>query len=336
MHDDDTLARRLRQALDRKTKPPGSLGRIEELALRLGLLQGTLTPRAASCELLLFAADHGIAASGVSAYPAAVTAQMARNFLSGGAAASVMSRALGVRLQVVDAGIAGEAIAADGLLDRRVSAGTANALHEPAMTPAQYQTALRHGEELAAAGDTDVLCLGEMGIGNTSSAALLAHKLTGVPLDALTGPGTGLDAAGVARKREVLQRAAARTARHLTPDDAMREYGGFEIAMMSGAMRGAAARRRLVLVDGFIATAAAMHAVSAAPATGAALVYAHRSAEPGHAHVLDYLEASPLLDLEMRLGEGSGALLAWPLVRCAAAILTEMASFDEAGISGPA
>ncbi|MEM9388449.1 MAG: nicotinate-nucleotide--dimethylbenzimidazole phosphoribosyltransferase [Pseudomonadota bacterium] len=328
------LATRLREAMDSKTKPVGALGRLESLGVQIGLLQQTLTPNAERCELLLFAADHGIAASGVSAYPPEVTRQMVANFLEGGAAASVMSQALDVTLKVIDAGVAGDANDHPALLNRRVAAGTANAHCSPAMNGDQYETAWRHGTELGEIACSDVICLGEMGIGNTSSAALIGHKITGIPLASLVGPGTGLDAVGVDRKLEVLSQAAARTPTPLAPRDAMIEYGGFEIAMMAAAMTAAARRHRLVLVDGFIATAAALHATALAPEIAAALVYAHRSAEPGHDHLLAHLEATPLLDLRMRLGEGTGALLAWPIVKSAAAVLRDMASFAEAGVSG--
>ena len=204
------------------------------------------------------------------------------------------------------------------------------------MTAAEFDRALDIGRALGGDGDWDAVCLGEMGIANTSAAALVAHKLTALPLDRLTGRGTGLDDPGLARKRQVLAQAAARTAPHLPPDAALREYGGFEMAMMAGAMLGAAAARRVVIVDGFIAGAVALAAAGMDPTARNAFVFAHRSAEHGHAALLDHLGAAPLLDLGMRLGEGTGALLAWPLVRAAAAMLTEMASFESAGVSGPA
>ena len=361
----------IRLAIDAKTKPPGSLGRVEALAARIARVQGTLTPRLRRCRLILFAGDHGVACEGVSAYPQAVTRQMVANFLAGGAAANVFARANGVEIAVVDAGVAGDRLDAPGLVSRRIAPGTRNLAVEPAMTPEQYEAALRAGAELgtgggigasaeagvpaedrsgveagpgagtaaeAGTGDgtgVDAAAFGEMGIANTSSATLIAHKLTGAPLDALTGRGTGLDDDGLARKLRVLARAAARTADRLAPDEALREYGGFEIAMMAGAMIGAARAGAVVIVDGFIASAAALAAVRLAPALVDYLVFAHRSAEPGHDVVLDALGASPLLDLGMRLGEGTGALLAWPILRSAAAMLSDMASFESAGVSGP-
>ena len=388
----------IRLAIDAKTKPPGSLGRVEALAARIARIQGTLAPRLRRCRLTLFAGDHGVASEGVSAYPQAVTRQMVANFLAGGAAANVFARANGVEIAVVDAGVAGDPLDVPGLVSRRIAPGTRNLAIEPAMTREQYKTALRAGAELdtgggigpsaeagvraedgagvpragtaaeagtgdgasvgADAGDgtigkaqahaeahagggdgdgtgLDAAAFGEMGIANTSSATLIAHKLTGAPLDVLTGRGTGLDDHGLARKLRVLARAAGRTADRLPPDEALREYGGFEIVMMAGAMIGAARAGAVVIVDGFIASAAALAAVRLAPALGDYLVFAHRSAEPGHEVVLDALGASPLLDLGMRLGEGTGALLAWPILRSAAAMLSDMASFESAGVSGP-
>ena len=334
----DILDGAIRRAIDAKTKPPGSLGAIEALAARIARVQGTLTPSLRRCRLTLFAADHGIASEGVSAYPQAVTRQMVANFLGGGAAASVFARANAVDLCVVDAGVAGPPLDAPGLVSRRIGPGTRNFAVEPAMTGEQYEEALRAGIDLGAGrvapADDDAAAFGEMGIANTSSATLVAHKLTGAPLDALTGRGTGLDDDGLAHKRRVLARAAARTARRLEPEAALREYGGFEIVMMAGAMIGAARAGAVVIVDGFIASVAALAADALAPALRDYLVFAHRSAEPGHRVVLDALGASPLLDLGMRLGEGTGALLAWPLLRSAAAMLSDMASFESAGVSG--
>jgi nicotinate-nucleotide--dimethylbenzimidazole phosphoribosyltransferase len=326
----------LRAKIDGKTKPVGALGRIEGLAAQIARVQGSLTPRLERGRLILFAADHGIAAEGVSAYPPEVTRQMVLNFLAGGAAANVFARQAGLPVAVVDCGVAGPPIAHAALIARRIAPGTANALRGPAMTPAQCDAALDLGRELAREGEFDALCLGEMGIGNTSSAALLAAKLTGQPVAGFIGRGTGVDAAGLARKQAILEEAAARTGPRLAPAQALAEYGGFEIAAMAGAMLGAAEARRMVLVDGFIAGAAALVALGLEPAIRDNLVFAHRSAEHGHAALLAALGAEPLIDLGLRLGEGSGALLAWPLLRAAAAMLNEMASFESAAVSGPA
>ena len=326
----------IRRAIDTKTKPLGALGSVETLAAQVARIQGTLTPRLRRCRLVLFAGDHGIALEGVSAYPQAVTRQMVANFLAGGAAANVFARENGVDLRVVDAGVAGDPIDAPEILSRRIAAGTRNFAAESAMTEAQRDAGLKSGCELGERIDADAAAFGEMGIANTSSASLVAHKLTGVGLDLLVGRGTGLDDGGLAHKHAVLARAATRTAPRLEPGDALREYGGFEVVMMAGAMIGAARAGMVVIVDGFIASVAALAAVGLAPPLRDYLVFAHRSTEPGHRAVLEALDAKPLLDLEMRLGEGTGALLAWPVLKCAAAMLCDMASFESAGVSGPA
>ena len=325
----------IRHAIDSKTKPLGALGAVETLAAQISRIQETLAPKVERCRLTLFAGDHGIAHEGVSAYPQAVTRQMVANFLAGGAAANVFARANGVDLQVVDAGVAGDPLNAPGLLSRRIAAGTRNFAVEPAMTGAQCDAALRAGDDIGANVAADAAAFGEMGIANTSSATLIAHKLTGAGLDALIGRGTGLDDDGLAHKRSVLTRAATRTRERLDACDALSEYGGFEIVMMAGAMIGAARTGAVVLVDGFIASAAALAAVGIVPALRDYLVFAHRSAEQGHRMVLQALDARPLLDLDMRLGEGTGALIAWPVLKCAAAMMSEMASFESAGVSGP-
>ncbi len=322
----------LRAAIDGKTKPLGALGRIETLAEQLARLQGTLTPRADRVRHIIFAADHGIAEAGVSAYPQAVTREMVKNFLAGGAAANVFARQVGAELAVVDAGMIAP-VETDGVMDRRLGAGTANALKGPAMAPETVARAIELGRALGGEGAFDLISLGEMGIGNTSSAALVSSKLTGVAIADLVGRGTGLDDAGLAAKAAVLEQAAARTPARLDAPEALAEYGGYEIAMMAGAMLGAGEARRLVLVDGYIATAAAAAALELAPHLRRAFVFAHRSEEPGHARVCAALGVSPLLDLGLRLGEGTGALLAVPLIRAAAAMLNEMASFESAGVS---
>ena len=325
----------IQRKIDEKTKPIGALGRIEALAAQIAALQKTLNPQMNACRLLIFAADHGLATEGVSAYPQSVTRQMVLNFLAGGAASTTFARTLGVDVAVVDCGVAGVPIADPRLHARRCGAGTANSLTAAAMTEAQCVAARQIGAELAIAGAYDALCLGEMGIANTSAASLIAHKLTDIPLDALIGKGTGLDDAGLQRKHAVLSRAAARTPARLPPAIALREYGGFEIAAMVGAMIAGAQAGRLILIDGFIASVAALIAQHEAPDAAAHFVFAHCSAERGHRAVLAALGARPLLDLDMRLGEGTGALLAWPLVQVACAMLNEMASFTSAQVDGP-
>ncbi|MGY9046926.1 MAG: nicotinate-nucleotide--dimethylbenzimidazole phosphoribosyltransferase [Rhodobacterales bacterium] len=325
----------LRRKLDTKTKPQGSLGRIEDIAAQVARLQRRLDPVMKRCALILFAADHGIAEEGLSAYPQAVTRQMVANFASGGAAANVFARAQGMDLRVINAGVIGGAFDMLEVEEHAIAEGTANFLTGPAMTAAQAQEALYIGEHFGTCGTHDATAFGEMGIGNTSAASVMAHKLTGLPLDVLVGRGTGLAPEGLARKLSVLERAAARTGA-LTPRAVLEHYGGFEIVMMTGAMLGAARAKRIVLVDGFIATVAAMAACALDPSVRAAMIFAHRSDEAGHSAVLETMDASPLLDLNMRLGEGSGAALAWPLLSASVAMLNEMASFEDAGVSGPA
>jgi nicotinate-nucleotide--dimethylbenzimidazole phosphoribosyltransferase len=261
---------------------------------------------------------------------------MVLNFLSGGAAANVFARTHNIDVQVVDAGIAGEQLSHPDLVSRRMGAGTANSVNAAAMTREQFDTAMEHGRVLGARDGFDAMCFGEMGIGNTSAATLICHKILNLPLTELTGRGTGLDDEGLKHKLAVLKSAAARTPDVLDASTAMTEYGGFEIAMMTGAMLGATTAGTLVLVDGFIATAAAIAAIELQPSARQAMVFAHRSAEAGHRAVIEKLDAHPLLELDMRLGEGTGALLAWPLIKSAAAMLSEMASFESAGVSGPA
>ena len=326
--------RAVQDAIDGKTKPLGALGRLEALAAQIAHVQQTLKPVAERCRLTVFAADHGIAQTGVSAFPQEVTRQMLRNFLAGGAAANVMARTLGVEFALVDAGVGGPPFEGPGLASIRIGNGTDNSAERPAMSPAQCRRALREGRAIGGEPGHEVACFGEMGIGNTSSASLVAAKLLGLPVGRLTGRGTGLDDDGLARKRRILEAAAGRTPRELEAEVALREYGGFETVMLAGAMIGAAGAGKLVLVDGFIATVSALAALRMTPDTERHLVFAHRSAEPGHTLLLEAMGAEPLLDLNLRLGEGTGALLAWPLVQSAAAIMRDMASFGSAGVSG--
>jgi len=332
MTDTENLQARIRHAIDTKTKPLGSLGRIEDLAAQIAQVQGTVAPRMTTCTLTIFAADHGIAHSGVSAFPQVVTGQMVQNFLDAGAAANVFAKVNNVALQVVDAGVAGDPIVHPALIDRRIAPGTANFLTEPAMTPAQVRQTLDHGAAVARSATGEALAFGEMGIANTATAAALTHKLTGLPLADLVGRGTGLDDAGLASKLDILTRATGRTGT-LTPQQAMAEYGGFEIVMIAGAMLETARSGRVIIVDGFIATAAAVLAVALEPDCRAAMVFAHQSHESGHQVLLAHLGARPILALDMRLGEGTGALLAWPMLKAAAAMMTDMASFETAGVS---
>ena len=333
---DRTLEDALRHRIDRKTKPLGALGRLESLALQIGLVQQTATPRIRKPHWMVFAADHGAARSGVSAFPQEVTWQMVENFLAGGAAINVFCRQMNLGLSVVDAGVNHDFAPRSDLIDAKIAYGTADYLQTPAMSRTQVEQALSRGREQAhALADTgcNLVGFGEMGIGNTASASLLTHCLTQADLRTVTGRGTGLDDAGLERKRSLLARALARGGRPTDPHEALAEYGGFEIAMMAGAMLGAAERRMIVVIDGFIVTAALLTAHAIAPTILPYCVFAHRSKEPGHTLQLAHLGAEPLMDLDLRLGEGTGAALAYPLIEAAINFLVEMASFDSAGVS---
>ena len=281
----------------------------------------------------MFAADHGLAAQGVSAYPSEVTAQMVENFLAGGAAVSVLARQHGLALTVVDAGVNHTFAPRPGLLDRKFGAGTADASVGPAMSAAQCAQAIEHGRGVVRGLPCNVLLLGEIGIANTSSAALLLARLGGHDIAGCVGRGTGLDAAGVARKLAVLQRVLALHADCSEPLAALAAMGGFEIAMLVGAALQAAAERRVIVVDGFIVGAAILVASRIDATLLAGCVFSHRSDEAGHGLLLAQLGAEPLLNLGLRLGEGSGAALAWPLIDSALRLFSEMASFESAGVT---
>lgn len=313
---------------DAKTKPRGSLGRLEDLGCRIAEIRG-FVPSWLECAIVVAAADHGVAQDGVSAYPQAVTAQMVANFAAGGAAINVLAREAGARLVVVDVGVATPTAHPD-VQSVRVAAGTANMLERSAMTAEEAAAARAAGEALAAElSDVDVVALGEMGIGNTTSAAAVTAALLDLDPAAVCGPGTGLDAAGIARKTDVVRRAIEL---HRGADP-LASLGGLELAFLAGVAIGCAARRIVVLLDGFITGVAALAAVRIEPDVRGVLIAAHRSPEPGHAYVLDALGLEPLIDLGLRLGEGSGAALAVPLLRSSIAILRDMATFSEAGVT---
>ncbi len=339
---DPQLTQALQHKLDHKTKPLGSLGRLEQLALRLGQIQGTASPELQLPQMVVFAGDHGLAARGVSAFPSDVTWQMVENFIAGGAAVSVLARQHDLALTVVDCGVARDIAPRDAapgqpcLLLRKVAPGTQDASQGPAMSAEQCAQALANGIELVRELPGNVLLLGEMGIANTSVASLLLARLCGLSLAECTGAGTGLDAAGIAHKRTVLQQALDANAAAIAPLDALAALGGYEVATMVGAVLQAAAERRVIVVDGFITSAAVLVASRMQPLVLQRCVFAHRSGERGHQLMLAQLQAEPLLDLGLRLGEGSGAALAWPLLQSACAILHEMASFESAGVDGQA
>ncbi len=331
--DAPALAARLQHLLDHKTKPLGALGRLEALALRLGLILGSEAPALAAPQMLVCAGDHGLAARGVSAYPSDVTWQMVENFLAGGAAVSVLARQHGLALTVVDCGVRHDFEPREGLLVRKIAPGTADASSGPAMSLAQCEAAVANGMALVRELPGNALLLGEMGIGNTSAASLLLARLAGLDIGLCTGSGTGLDAAGLARKRGLLREVLALHVDAGGPLTALAAFGGFEIATLVGAVLQAAEERRVIVVDGFIASAAVLVAQGLRPHVVQRCVAAHESAEPGHRLLLEALGLEALLKLDLRLGEGSGAALAWPLLESACRILREMASFESAGVS---
>lgn len=339
--DTASLKQALLHKIDHKTKPLGALGLLEDLALHLGLIQQTLNPTVTRPALLVFAGDHGIAATGlVNPYPQAVTAQMVLNFVRGGAAINVFCRLHEIDLRVVDAGVNfvfGEEVLSSPLFHSApIAPGTKNYLEGPAMTAPEYHAALDRGgaliEDLHRTG-CNTVGFGEMGIGNTTAAALIMASLTGLPLESCIGRGTGASDEQLETKRATAARVLA-----LHGDNGrkapLQYFGGFEIAMMTGAMLRAAALSMTVIVDGFIAGAALLAARTIDPAVQDYCVFAHQSHEQGHRHLLAHLHVRPLLHLDLRLGEGTGAALAIPLVRSAAAFLREMASFESAGVSG--
>ena len=329
------LSADIQQALDQKTKPVGSLGLLEALALRIGLILGTTKPVLTQPQMVVFAGDHGLAKQGVSAFPQDVTWQMVENFLAGGAAVSVLARQNGIDLHVADCGVAHNFAPRPSLHQLKVALGTADSTQGPAMTMAQCEQAIANGQALLRQLPGNAVLLGEMGIGNTSAATLLLARLQGVPLADCTGAGTGLDAAGVQRKMAILQRVLDRNTTE-TPLEALAALGGFEIATMVGFILEAAAQNRVIVVDGIITTSALLVAVQINPLVLQRCVFAHASGEPGHRYMLESLQAKPLLQWGMRLGEGSGAALAWPLLQSACTILCDMASFASAGVSDKA
>ena len=330
---DATAMTAARRRLDQLTKPPGSLGRLEELAVQLAGITARAPPVVTEKNVYLFAADHGVAAEGVSAYPADVTAQMLANFLKGGAAINVLARQVGASLVVVDVGVATDIPAHPQLMASKVARGTRNFVREPAMTPEEAIASLAAGR--AAFRPCQLAGMGEMGIGNSTSAAAIVAAATGQPVAEVVGRGTGIDDATLAKKIAVVERALALH----QPDggDGMSllcAVGGFEIGALAGAMLASAAARVPIVLDGFISTAAALVAVRLCPAVKGYLIAAHRSAEKGHAIALDDLGLRPLFDLELRLGEGTGAALAFPLLEAACRTMHEMATFESAGVAG--
>jgi nicotinate-nucleotide--dimethylbenzimidazole phosphoribosyltransferase len=329
----DTLASQLDAAINNKTKPLGSLGLLETVAKQIGLIQQTTQVELKQPAILVFAGDHGVCAEGISAYPQSVTWQMVENFLANGAAINVFARQNGCKLNVIDAGVNHDFGPRDGLSNRKIGPGTRNFAAEPAMTAQQCAAALEAGMGLVTELQGNVIGFGEMGIGNTTAAAALMHKLTQIPVANCVGAGTGLTAEGVLHKQRVIEAAAALHASVTEPLDVLATFGGFEIAMMAGAMLKAAERRMVLLIDGFIVTSALLVAARLQPAILDYCVFSHCSDESGHKQLLGNLNARALLQLDLRLGEGTGSALALPLLHAAVNFLREMATFESAQVS---
>ncbi len=329
------LSAALQAKIDQKTKPQGSLGQLESLALQIGLCQNSLTPSLNKPCMLIFAGDHGIVEAGVSAYPQTVTAQMVANFLSGGAAISVFAKQHGIDLLIVDAGVNADLNSHPKLIDAKIAKSTKNFLTDPAMTSEECIKALQVGSDLVVnrhQAGCNCIGFGEMGIGNTSSAAMLMHRLTRLSLVRCVGRGTGLNDGQLQHKVILLQRASTKHKDITEPLSVLATFGGFEIAMMVGAYLKAAELGMLILVDGFITSTALLVAHKLYPHVLDYCVFSHVSSEQGHQALLHQFNAKPLLNLELRLGEGSGIAIAYPLLQSAVVFLNEMATFDEAGV----
>lgn len=329
-------AEQLKLKIDQKTKPLGALGMLEDLALQIGLILGTDRPVLTSPHLLVFAADHGIAKEGVSAYPQEVTQQMVLNFLSGGAAINVFCRQHDIRLQIIDAGVNADFDPSLPLLNKKLAKGTQSFLRGPAMLPAEALQCLEYGKNVVTditATDCNVIGFGEMGIGNTSSAAVLMSMLCGLPLQDCMGRGTGLDHQQLREKEAILARAITRYSGNKELLSIMAYFGGFEILQITGAMLAAAESNLLILVDGFIATVAFLCAYKMNPELKKNAIFCHQSDEKGHALLLSVLGVRPVLHLGLRLGEGTGCALAYPLMQSAVHFLNDMASFETAAVS---
>ena len=332
-----TIEQQLQEKINNKTKPLGALGRLEKLAFQIGRIQQNLRPQLIRPHLVVFAASHGIAREGVSAYPAEVTYQMVLNFLNGGAAINVFTRQHGIELNLIDAGVDHDFEPHEKLINAKVGYGTQSFLQGAAMTADERDRCLTAGQEtVQRIGQTgcNVIGFGEMGIGNTSSASALMSKLLKIPIEECVGKGTGLDEKQYEQKRSILQQAlAVHASVDATPLDALQAVGGFEIAMMVGAFLEAARQRMVILVDGFIASVAYLCAVQLDASIEPYAVFCHQSEEKGHARLLSALGAEPLLNLGMRLGEGTGCAVAYPILQSAVAFLNDMASFESAHVS---
>ncbi|MDP6432043.1 MAG: nicotinate-nucleotide--dimethylbenzimidazole phosphoribosyltransferase [SAR324 cluster bacterium] len=327
----------LKKKIDGKTKPPGSLGRLETLALQCGKIQDSLNPELVNPTILVFAGDHGVTEEGVSPYPQEVTAQMVLNFLNGGAAINVFCRQNNISLHVVDAGVKTDFPEGTELINANIGRGTKNFCKEAAMSLEECERAIENGAELSRTvpvSTCNVIGFGEMGIGNTSSAAALTQRFTGLPVEDCVGKGTGLDDSGLEQKQNTIRQALEKHAEIKEPQAVLSTFGGFEIAMMVGAMLESAVLKRIILIDGFIASAAFLAASRIVPEIKQYAVFTHKSNEQGHAEIIKYLEVEPLISLGMCLGEGTGAAVAFPILKSAVSFLNQMASFESAGVSG--
>ena len=337
MHTATITSQEIQAKIDLKTKPLGALGSLEKLAFQIASVQNTLSPELLNPHIIVFAASHGIASEGVSAYPSEVTAQMVLNFIGGGAAINVFTRQHGINLLLVDAGVDYDFGKNEKLIDAKINFGTKSFAQQPAMTAAECRRCLEKGAELVREvreTGCNVIGFGEMGIGNTSSASAIMSRLLNIPIAECVGKGTGLDEAQLGRKIAVLTDALKHHQNvNNEPESVLAAFGGFEIAMMCGAMLEAARLGILVLVDGFIASVSYLSALKMDSSIQRYAVFCHQSNEKGHRLLLQSLEADVLLKLDMRLGEGTGCALAYPLVQSAVGFLNEMASFESAGVS---
>jgi nicotinate-nucleotide--dimethylbenzimidazole phosphoribosyltransferase len=332
------LHKTIQHKIDFKTKPLGALGRLEEIALQICLIQNTDKPELINPHILIFASDHGIAKEGVSAYPQDVTWQMVYNFLSGGAAINVFAKQHHIEVKVIDAGVNKEFDSLPNLISAKVDYGTKSFLHEKAMTVAQLEECKKQAKliinEVIKTTKSNIIGFGEMGIGNTSSASLIMHCLTGIALRDCIGRGTGLDDEQLSKKYDILTKALTNnTFDTQLPYDVLQTFGGFEIAMIAEAMLDAYEKKCMIMVDGFIATTAFLVAHKLKPTVIQNAIFCHQSDEKGHKLLLDYLHAKPLVNLNMRLGEGTGCAIAYPIIQSSVNFLNQMASFETAGVT---
>ncbi|WP_372751064.1 nicotinate-nucleotide--dimethylbenzimidazole phosphoribosyltransferase [Labilibaculum sp.] len=330
------LEKPLQHKIDLKTKPLGSLGVLEQLAVKIGCIQNTLSPELKQPTIIVFAADHGIALDGVSPYPQEVTWQMVANFIGGGAAINVFSEQNGIDIKIVDAGVNYDFEKNSGVIDAKVDYGTKSYLRGSAMTNEQFKIAMKRGADLCEkihCEGSNIIGFGEMGIANTSSGAILLNLLADIDLKECVGRGTGWDDKGLKKKYEILKKAVDNYKGDHTTENILTYFGGFEIVMIVGAMLKAAELKMLIMVDGFIISAALLAASKLNANILDYCIFTHKSNENGHKYLLKHLEAEPILDLGMRLGEGTGAAVAYPIIESAVNFLNQMASFEDAGVT---